>query len=917
MHTIMQKINKKRHPHKHLWFLGVTIAFLFYMLFSHAVFAQNENQPTAEKVADALNSADTLTYANKSPDQIVLNYQKNRQAFKQRMENISDEVMSEQLELRNQITSLKGEIASGNQYLEVNRSPNDPEIPQEMQEKFNQVREKSSRYQTLLTVISVVNGVTAHIISPFAFAAKGDAEKILFIFLPITILNIFLYLLFRQREAFIRHKKLLIMILVAVIIASATTLMAAPVNKRQLVESKLRFAETMLTLSGNLKAIAILENKESDPIVLPTDITTKDSRLKIYKMVNVDSTEYYISLAALYSAEGNKAKAIEAVSKIAEKNDWKEKPSPETVLSVVTYLVDNGHNGVAGKAITNHAANIVDSDQLLELAKYLREHSLQVSADHVMILTLKNTKTTDGLVKLAGYFFETDKMDRAENLLVRGLEKSNDIGDIILVLNASVKFGTKTVQSKVPEKASKLSGDSEQLMTLANIYHSMGESDHVASTLQRAINKSSSMAMLKSVTAAIIGLKQGPLMDQVRIRVIELNPAIKKAPTQHKEFKADYSQCLSFVEFLIEKDRQEDAAKLFDDLVASIREDRAFDEDFIELMLNISHDAVTHNLKSEAATITFRLISQIKPRSKAYTSYVALQKNFLQSIGDLPNTEQVSIPLYNGLLNEDINKLSHSEQVYMQAVIESLNMVNTSYGYSVPETLNEYYLLGRLWERENRTNVLSSLDRVYTLLEKRLLENMKEKERERVLGEAKAELAILQEERDTQLQTIRQYDAELEKRKAEFDQEQNTLIEDANLRLAQESEELKQLTLKVILKLLSTIVLQLIALFLLVGCVFLAWKHSQKMQEHKTYGFFTRFIELNGWIRVASLIGMLSGFILIILSQLLQIAQKIHEIALQGLPKARYAGSTGKIDGPRPINAETHKTQNVLTKTKE
>ena len=123
-----------------------------------------------------------------------------------------------------------------------------------------------------------------------------------------------------------------------------------------------------------------------------------------------------------------------------------------------------------------------------------------------------------------------------------------------------------------------------------------------------------------------------------------------------------------------------------------------------------------------------------------------------------------------GLINEDINKLSKAENLYMQAVINSLAVVNDSYGDELPQTLNEYFLLGRLWQQEQRTKLLLSLDRVYTLLEQRVLVNLKDKERKVLLHEQLSRLEQLHEEKK-QLQ--KQLDQQKERNRATHSNNKN------------------------------------------------------------------------------------------------------------------------------------------------
>jgi hypothetical protein len=354
-----------------------------------------------------------------------------------------------------------------------------------------------------------------------------------------------------------------------------------------------------------------------------------------------------------------------------------------------------------------------------------------------------------------------------------------------------------------------------------------------------------------------------------------LSPHLKKS-AEDKEFRSDYDRALGFVDYLLQQKRPEDASRLFDDITTAIKTVRKRNRKFISLMVECARDALRRGLKKQAADIVLEL-TYTKPREAAYSVYVELEEDFLKSLPEVPDRDMVAIPLFHGLIDEDMNRLSDAEKVYMQAVIYSLNKVNTSYGDHIPATLNEFYLLGRLWQNDDKINILASLDRVYTLLEKKVLEEIKEKERQRVLGAPLDQLADLQKQRERQRATIEEEDRKMAERKKELEQQQQEMIAGARAELAQESRELSLLTARVVTKTLATLVIQIVLLGLLIGCAVLAWRYSQRMREQKTYAFVTRYVELNGWLRVFSLLDILTGFGLILVGQFFQLFQKINE----------------------------------------
>lgn len=706
-----------------------------------------------------------------------------------------------------------------------------------------------------------------------------------------------------------RNKKWLILLLITGILASATSLLAAPIDKRLQVEDKLRYAEDMLSLTGNQKIIKILEGKSSTRFELPPGLTSGDPSLKLYRYVSVNSPEYYFSLAALYTAEGQTGKAIESLSKIAEKKNLEGVPSQKIIIATIHFLIKKGYADVAGTAVTNHIGRLGDIGALLNLANYLKLQTLQVSSDYVMNIVQKKANTTTALVTLADYYFKAGKTDKVRKLLTRALNKCENVSDLIIVAQECVTKETKDVFKKIPAKAAKLYGSPEQMVALAKIFHGQGESAQVTASLQRAVNKSSTMSQLENITRAAIDFQQGQLIDKINEKVILLNRDLEKT-VQDKRFKKAYKQCIAFVDFYFSLNRKEDATNLFEAIVKKVKQGRKIDTISFTL-IDISKDALQRGLTQQAAKIAFYLTMKVKPREKVYSTYFKMHDDLLQSMHGLPDRDLVSIPLYNGLINEDINLLGNAEKVYMQSIWFSLDKINQSYGDNLPDTLNDFFLLGRLWQKDNRTNVLKTLDRVYVLLENRALELLKEKERNRLLHEPLALLVTLKKQRQQQLAIINEQDSDLEQRKIDFDRRRQEMIAEAKIDLSKQREELTALTTKTILKTVATIALQIIFIGLMIGCFILAWKYSQRMKEHKTYGFLTRFLELNGWLRIFSVLGVISGIGLVVISQLFQIFQKIHELTLQAMPQASY-----QVHATRPKPTVHIETQ-VSNETKE
>ncbi len=842
---------------------------------------------TAEE-ATAPAPAQATVRESSRQDQVITAYQQHRLQFLTARKNISAEVQAERGKLDREIARLAAELERGKRSLAATSRLGRAEIPAGLQNQLRRTRQQIDKWDSVLSILPYIQGAVAVFLAPWSVIAGPFTDKIFLCILPIMALNIVLFLFYRHRDVFTRHKKWLIICLVAAILASATSLMAAPVDKRLQVETSLRYAEDMLTLSGNAKAIRILEGKAGKKFILPDGIQGC-SGLNLYNNVELNSPEYFMTLASLYCAGHQDGKAIEALSAIAEKKGLEGTPDTDSIIKTIHYLVDKGYTDVAGTAVKNHAASIRNTETLLELSDYLRAHTMQVSADAVMATVLKNTSTTSGLVYLANYYQKAGKIDKAGELLAKALKKARSIQDIIAVARGCGTIQADDIWKNIPARAKRLSGSPEDLVNLARLFRKHGASEQVAANLGRAIDEVKDMYGLQAVVKAAIELHQEDVLDKAGDKALSLFQDLRRN-FRDKRFQQAYNGALDYIDFLLSLERREDATGFFKNMTRKIQKNHRVDDEYIGHMIELSRAALQRDMKKQAEEIVFKLaVRDIRPRTRAFSTYIGLpEETPLDSIHGLPDPSRVAVPLYQGLLDEEINQLSKAEQAYMQSVIFSLDAINNSYGDKLPRSLNDYYLLGRLWQKENRTEVLASLDRVYTLLEKRILERLRKKERQQTFQEPLARLARLKQERQIQIAQIEELKEKAAQRKERLAAQRRQMTDEAYQELERAKSRLSEQMAKALLKSAATLVLLVILLAILFGCLRLAYLYSQRLQEHRLYGFVSRFAELNGWVRVFSVLGLPSGLTLVLASQFFQIFQKIHELTLQQVPRAGY-----------------------------
>jgi len=84
--------------------------------------------------------------------------------------------------------------------------------------------------------------------------------------------------------------------------------------------------------------------------------------------------------------------------------------------------------------------------------------------------------------------------------------------------------------------------------------------------------------------------------------------------------------------------------------------------------------------------------------------------------------------------------------------------------------------------------------------------------------------------------------------------------------------------LRIVLAMLSTTGSIIFLISVLIGCVLWTYqKYVKHLDSMKTYGFVAKYIEVEGWVRVVSVLGVLSGVFSIFVAQVMQIYQGMRE----------------------------------------
>ncbi len=459
------------------------------------------------------------------------------------------------------------------------------------------------------------------------------------------------------------------------------------------------------------------------------------------------------------------------------------------------------------------------------------------------------------------YFHQHKKQDKAELYLVKAWERTRSIEESSQILLLAKNIDALEKISNIDIKIKNAPGTIHQFTTLATFLEKEGKSDLATLLLKRSISNALSKDDLEKIIRLAIELSHDDVFEYIQKRVLEIMDKTMDA--------------ISFVDFLLDNDRREDGVALFSAIATkSLRKSRKKTEHsllFIQL-------AMKRRLLEEAAQLAIQYIATHK--NDSFNVYVNSDYPFASKNG-LPDPDQISLPLFYGLINEELGMFSKAERMYLSAALRSLDIVVTSSGRELPATLNEFNLLGRIWMKEGRVELLAKLDQAYSILETNALKTRRQQKKRQQLGDRLTRLNALQKESN-------EWEANVKKQREIWQSKNN------QYRLAQEEQlkkriaaveteiieiqkSLNKVTRKLYWSLPGTVVMILTMILLMAGCAVLSWQHANRCSNQKAYAWVTRFIELNGWVRVFSILGVLFGFFLICFGQFWQFPQTISE----------------------------------------
>lgn len=686
-----------------------------------------------------------------SGDSPIATYQKNRQAFVAEQQQANQSFSSQAAALQKEIESLKQENDA--KHKDLNRLQS--VIAGHRQETGAMAQIQSAASFVLFPLLSAWSMATS-------FLSEGHYSAILLLFLSIAVVNVFLYLMFKQQRIFQRNRIPLIIAVVILIGCIASPLFAEEQTKRDQVIAKLERAERMLSKSDYERFIAILEEKPTQRIKVPV-LQSGDPLFTVYQEVIIDSPEYWSTLAALYTHEKQNGKALEAVKKIVKDSRVQRIDEHQKILvNGFRYLLQEQQTQEVSAAVDALGGAAIEAPTLLKIATLLKQSGMQASAEKTLGYAIAKAGTVVDLAHLAQYFLEQQAIDRSNEALEKALARARDMGEILMLAETALTVGKDVLIGKIVVAADTVTNDS-----------------------------------------------------QAKMKVVDL---------------------------FLQKNRKEEAVNLVSRI---IKASTSRNKENVDKLLYVIDASLKRNLLPQAADATETLIVMLGLHQAK--NYPIQSGASLKSAQGIPNQGAITLPQFLGLIKEEQGQSDKAEEAYIFSVLASLTTILESYGYNFPDSLNDFYLLGRNWAGGNRNDLIGQLDRVYSIIEKQFITQQVLKNDEQ-LGFLKKEIEELTKA-STELRTS----------------------------ISESERQASRAMVKMVLQSLSTVATVAFVLAALIGCGVLAYRYCQGLTMGRTFGFIMKLGETTGWLQVLSILGAVTGLASILVAQALLMFQMIQE----------------------------------------
>ncbi len=417
---------------------------------------------------------------------------------------------------------------------------------------------------------------------------------------------------------------------------------------------------------------------------------------------------------------------------------------------------------------------------------------------------------------------------------------------------------TELVSNAINTLIPKISAPSV-LLQLATILENNGMQGSAEKVLGQAINRADTVSELLELSEHLLGRnefdkgnealnmawKKVKSIDEL-LQVLafaiksDRDELITNIAEEVSKSSNDLGERLKVVDLFLNNQRKEEAITVFSKMISDVnRSSRKKKDHFLYLI----DAALERKLLPQARNATNLLFMQVED----HMAFSMPSGRKLESASGIPDKDKITLPQFYGLLNEDQMIYDEAESAYIDDLMWSLDQILESYGYSFPDSMNSFYLLGRTWVRENRAELLKRLDTIYSIIEEQFIDEQK------LVGQQQlSDLRLQQQNLEEQLQ-------QTTKRASE-----------ATATLANTQKDM-------IIQTVSTIATVLFLILVAVGCIVISFTYARSLTRCKTLGFVGKLVETTGWVRMLTVFGIPSGIIAVVSAQFLELIQQNQE----------------------------------------
>jgi len=467
-----------------------------------------------------------------------------------------------------------------------------------------------------------------------------------------------------------------------------------------------------------------------------------------------------------------------------------------------------------------------------EIAKVNYKFTERKNRDQIFVNSLK-------------FLIEKNQIEAASKLFENRVAQVNDSDKLISLAEFMNKNNMESSAQKSINRAKKIAKNTSELLKLSSYLYEANQNELANSALKLGFSRATTYAELSEVTEVMSSHSIMPPAENLynkfkSIYQSQIRTKLKSSSTQEVKVSVVKSG-IQMMDRLVIQGYNEMALEWYSFMIR----DRDLAMSSMAFQETLLHKAIANDWYEQASQAVSQMVRSVG-KEKRFTYQVSLPKGSTIADG-LPDSENISLPALSGVLFEKQSFSDKAKTAYSRSVINTLDKLIGSVGVEVVGDINSFFLLGEVLKKERDYEALAKLDRTYTLVEKNNLRSIDLDHTETSLG-IKEDIQKLSESSSVEGE-------ELKVLKSQFSHELGEVF------------RLKVARLGIIFLLL----------LLIVYSVHVSYIYCKSEKEQRFFAGIHKFFETLGWVKVYSIVGAISGFILIWFGQIGLIFKRIPE----------------------------------------